>query len=214
MIGIVDYGLGNVRAFSNIYKRLNIECAVVSSPDDLRKVGKIILPGVGSFDSAMRRLEASGFRKVLDLLVLKKCIPVLGVCVGMQVMAEGSQEGKLEGLGWIGGEVRSFNEKVRPGANEAVYRRLPLPHMGWNDIVPCKQDRLFAGLDNLIRCYFLHSYYFAPDDNEAVLAVTDYGGPFASAIRSKNIYGVQFHPEKSHGCGIQILKNFAEVRQC
>jgi glutamine amidotransferase len=204
MVTIVNYGLGNVQAFANIYKRLNIPVAVAGTAEQLAKAEKIILPGVGAFDWAMTRLDESGMRGCLDELVMDKKCPVLGVCVGMQMMAKRSDEGDLPGLGWIDAEVRRFDE-------DKFTQQTHLPHMGWNDVLPKKTDCLFKGMETGARFYFLHSYYFAPVDPVHVLAVTDYNGQFASAVRSGNAFGTQFHPEKSHQWGIQLLKNFAEL---
>ena len=207
MITLVDYGLGNIQAFANIYKRLNIPVAVADTVDELAKATKIILPGVGAFDWAMNRLNESGLRDCLDDLVLIKKRPVLGICVGMQMMAGKSDEGELEGLGWIDAEVKKFDET-------AFTQKTHLPHMGWNDVVPQSTDCLFHEVAKDPRFYFLHSYYFLPKKIEETLAVTDYNGQFTSAIRSENVFGVQFHPEKSHQWGIQLLKNFAELETC
>lgn len=207
MITLVNYGLGNIQAFVNIYKRLNIPFTVADTVDELAKATKIILPGVGAFDWAMTRLNESGLRDCLDDLVLNQKHPVLGICVGMQMMADKSDEGELEGLGWIDAEVKKFDEST-------ITQKTHLPHMGWNDVIPQKFDCLFLGLENEPQFYFLHSYYFLPKQTEETLAVTDYGGQFTSAVRFKNIFGVQFHPEKSHQWGIQLLKNFAELETC
>ena len=204
MIGIVDYGLGNIHAFANIYKRLNISAEIASTPQDLRRAEKIILPGVGAFDWAMTRLNESGLRDTLEEMVVGDDKPVLGICVGMQIMANRSDEGQLDGLGWIDGEVRKFDET-------AFTQKTHLPHMGWNDVLPQGNHGLFRDLDSGARFYFLHSYYFAPHNPDHVLAVTDYGGSYASSVRRENVFGVQFHPEKSHRWGIQLLKNFAEI---
>jgi imidazole glycerol-phosphate synthase subunit HisH len=204
MIAIVDYGLGNVQAFANIYKRLGIAAALAGSPADLDDADRIILPGVGAFDWAMGCLEQSGMRPALDRCVLKERKPVLGVCVGMQMMAHGSDEGTRPGLGWIAGRVRRFDVSRFSDPTH-------LPHMGWNDVNARADDGLFAGLESAARFYFLHSYYFAPEHAENVLAETDYNGRFASGVRSGGIHGVQFHPEKSHQWGIRLLKNFAEL---
>jgi len=202
MIGIVDYGLGNIQAFINIYKQLGVAAETVDSPEKLRSANKIILPGVGAFDWAMARLNQSGLRETLDELVLEKGIDVLGVCVGMQIMAQRSEEGREPGLGWLDAEVKHFDV--------SRFKRHPhVPHMGWNDATPRIANALFHGLA-APRFYFLHSFYFAPNDPGLVLAETNYGGPFTSAVRSGNICGTQFHPEKSHDWGIQLLKNFAE----
>ena len=202
MIAIVDYGLGNVQAFANIYKRLNIAVQVALVAADLDGADKVILPGVGAFDWAMSRLEASGMRPVLNSLVLKQGRPVLGVCVGMQMMARRSDEGVLPGLGWFDAEVKRFDETN-------FESKTHLPHMGWNDVVPIA-DSLFVGMESP-RFYFLHSYYFEVGVPAQTIATTDYNVAFTSAVSNGNIFGVQFHPEKSHHWGVQLLKNFAEM---
>ncbi len=204
MITIVDYGIGNIRAFLNIFKRLNVEAGTATSAAEIESAERLILPGVGAFDWAMTRLNESGLREALDATVLKRKTPVLGICVGMQIMARSSEEGRLEGLGWIAGDVKKV-DFARNG------HRVALPHMGWNDIRPVGGHELFRGLADEPRFYFLHSYYFAPDDSGAVIAESDYHGRFACAVASGNVLGVQFHPEKSHRFGIQLLKNFGEI---
>lgn len=205
MITIIDYGLGNILAFSNVYKRLGIPVAIAKRATDLQDATKLILPGVGAFDHAMELLQQSGMRNALDELVLLRAVPVLGVCVGMQILAATSEEGKLRGLGWIDGNVRRFDFA-------SARHPLRLPHMGWNDVKPAGQSSaLFAGLDSDARFYFLHSYYFQCARSENVLAQTEYGTIFSCAVQSKNIFGVQFHPEKSHHYGTRLLKNFAEI---
>lgn len=204
MIAIVDYGLGNILAFSNMYKRLNIEARVARVADDLTGADRIILPGVGAFDHAMELLEASGMRERLDHLVLNDKVPVLGICVGMQILAKASDEGQRAGLGWIDGRVRAF--KALPAANE-----LALPHMGWNDAAPVADMPLFRQMKDDARFYFLHSFYFECANEDSVGATARYGIDFSCAVRSGNIYGVQFHPEKSHHWGARLLQNFAEL---
>ncbi|MBQ5963367.1 imidazole glycerol phosphate synthase subunit HisH [Massilia sp. ZL223] len=203
MITIVDYGLGNIQAFADMYKRLHIEARPARTAQELESAKKIILPGVGAFDWAMARLNASGMRETLDRLVKEEQRPVLGVCVGMQMMADSSDEGELPGLGWIPARVKRFDDS-------RFTQKARLPHMGWNDALPRAGESLFHGMDDP-RFYFLHSYYFVPDSQEHVLATTDYNGQYASAVRSGNVYGTQFHPEKSHHWGMQLLKNFAEI---
>ncbi|MES2987627.1 MAG: imidazole glycerol phosphate synthase subunit HisH [Pseudomonadota bacterium] len=203
MIAIIDYGVGNIRAFANIYRRLGIAAATVTTPEALEGAEKIILPGVGAFDWTMERLDASGMRGTLDRLVLEKEVPVLGVCVGMQMMGRRSDEGVRPGLGWIDAEVIRFDDR---DFNDATH----LPHMGWNDVEPTASDTLFRGIADP-RYYFLHSYYVRPAAKATILARTRYGVEFASAIRSGHIYGAQFHPEKSHDWGISLLRNFAEI---
>jgi imidazole glycerol-phosphate synthase subunit HisH len=203
MVTIVDYGLGNIRAFLNLYKRLNIPARTATKASELADAEKVILPGVGAFDPAIGMLDASGMRPTLDELALERKVPVLGICVGMQILAERSDEGKKAGLAWIPGMVRRF--EAPPGT------ALPLPHMGWNDVHPAPTNRLFDQLDNEARFYFLHSYYMVCDRPSDVAAEAEYGVPFACAVSAGNIHGVQFHPEKSHRWGRQLLQNFAKL---
>jgi glutamine amidotransferase len=205
MIAIVDYGLGNIQAFSNVFKKLNFPHACVSNSADLKAATKIVLPGVGSFDYAMEKLNASGMRETLDEFVLEKKLPVIGVCVGMQMMARASDEGSGVGLGWIPGEVKRLSNLCN--ANQDF----PLPHMGWNNLYYQKEDPLFHGLEANPRFYFLHSYYFQCDSADSILATANYGADFATVIRRENIYGIQCHPEKSHSAGYSLLKNFASL---
>ncbi|WP_347901352.1 imidazole glycerol phosphate synthase subunit HisH [Pseudomonas purpurea] len=204
MIKIVDYGLGNIQAFVNVYRRLHIPVEVAKCAEDLVGASKIILPGVGAFDHAMERLEASGMRPMLDDLVRRQKVPVLGICVGMQILADSSEEGVLPGLGWVSGTVRSF-ESV-PGLEN-----LALPHMGWNDVQATTDSALFAGLEEESRFYFLHSFFFECLAASDAAATSVYGLNFSCAVRNDNVFGVQFHPEKSHHFGVRLLKNFAEL---
>lgn len=204
MITLVDYGLGNIQAFLNVYKRHNIAARTASTVAELQGSDRLILPGVGSFDHAMERLDASGMRLALDELVLERKVPVLGVCVGMQMLGDSSEEGKRAGLGWIPGAVRRFS-------SAAGTSPLPVPHMGWNDVLPEPGSRLFAQLESDARFYFLHSYYFECERPADIAARAVYGSSFCCAASSGNIHGVQFHPEKSHGWGSRLLKNFAEL---
>ena len=202
-VTLVNYGIGNLQAFCNIYSRLKITIDIASKPDELSHANRIILPGVGAFDWAMTRLIDTGLKEILDDLVLKQKVPVLGVCVGMQMMAKKSEEGVIPGLGWLNAEVKHFNHNnLTPDKH--------FPHMGWNDVEPKLQNELFANIVDP-RFYFLHSYYFSPANLTQSLATTEYGIEFTSAAVSENIYGVQFHPEKSHSWGIQLLKNFSQI---
>lgn len=204
MIAIIDYGLGNVRAFANVYKKLNIPALIAKCADDLKSANKLILPGVGAFDHTMQMLEKSSMKPLLDELVRHKHVPVLGICVGMQMLANSSEEGSLRGLGWVDGKVKKFNPSL-------LKESFCVPHMGWNTIKPVQSNDLLLGLDHDARFYFLHSYYFECQNREDIIAETDYGGKFASAVNYRNVYGVQFHPEKSHHWGTQILENFARL---
>ena len=202
MIKIIDYGLGNILAFQNMYKRLNVPVGLARTAADLGDATKLILPGVGAFDHAMEELNRSGMRDRLDELVLGDRRPVFGICVGRQMWANRSDEGRLAGLGGIPGEVRSFRGLGQPD--------LLLPHMGWNDVQPKDGHPLFVGLRTDARFYFLHSFYFECTSAHHISAVSNYGKEFSCAVSAWNIHGVQFHPEKSHHFGAQLLKNFAE----
>ncbi len=204
MIAVIDYGLGNTSAFANVYKRLNIPHCVADTPDKIEAASKIVLPGVGAFDHAMTMLDGSGLREKLDECAMQHKLPVLGICVGMQMLARSSEEGQLPGLGWIDGEVK----KHQPSG---LAHKQRLPHMGWNSVVPVKASRLFDEMGDNPRFYFLHSYVFCCSQETDVVAVTKYGGDFASVVHSGNVYGIQCHPEKSHQNGIQLLKNFASL---
>ena len=202
MIGIIDYGLGNISAFMNIYKQINYKSSIVKTPADLDQVEKIILPGVGSFDWAIESLNKSGLRDSIQKFVIDEKKPILGVCVGMQIMAKSSEEGKEKGLSWIDGEIKKINFK-----NSEEY--FPLPHMGWNDVY-FKKNPLSKNIEKS-SFYFLHSYFFDKVEKNNQLAKSTYSEEFVSAIVKNNIYGVQFHPEKSHSYGIKLLTNFANL---
>lgn len=204
MLAIIDYGLGNIRAFLNAYLRLSIPVKVARVPGELENATKIILPGVGSFDYAMRQLNMSGMREVLEKRVLDDKIPVMGICVGMQMLADSSHEGTESGLGWIKGSVCKFDPNLIPYKSR-------LPHMGWNTIMPKENVGLFFGVQNHALFYFLHSYYFDCDEKSQVICNTDYGITYASAVKKENIFGIQFHPEKSHKNGIRVLNNFVNL---
>jgi glutamine amidotransferase len=206
MVTLVNYGLGNIQAFYNAYRRLNIPVEIASTAKELAHAKRLILPGVGSFDWAIGRLNASGLRDILDELVLGQKIPVLGVCVGMQLMADRSDEGQLSGLGWLKAEVRKLGTK---GMEHTGNRALALPHMGWNQVAPVANHPLFYGLDTP-HFYFLHSYYWDPSSPSQTVALTTYEIEFTSAVAEDNIIGVQFHPEKSHSWGSTLLRNFAK----
>lgn len=202
MTTIVDYGLGNIGAFTNTYKRIGLTVQVARTAEELARAKRIILPGVGSFDHAMDLLNRSGMRDTLEDLVLNQERPVVGVCVGMQMLADSSEEGSRPGLGWVPGVARHF--RSRPANVE-----LPMPHMGWNDVTPRPGEALFADLEQNARFYFLHSFFFDCEQPDDVAATASYGIEFGCAVRRGHVYGVQFHPEKSHHFGATLLKNFA-----
>ncbi len=202
MVTIIDYGSGNVSAIGNIYDQLNIKYKIIDKVIDFpRETTKIILPGVGAFDETMKSLNISGFRELLDEKVISEKISVLGICVGMQILSEGSEEGELEGLGWVKGFVKKFDV--------TKLNFLPkIPHLGWNSINPTVSSKLFDCVDFETGFYFIHSYYFQCINSSDILTTSQYGDTFTSSINRENIFGTQFHPEKSHKNGIQLLKNF------
>ncbi len=204
MIRIVACGVGNVRAYLNLYKSLGVPADVATSAADLADATRLILPGVGSFDWTMSRLDESGMKDDIAEFALVKRRPVLAVCVGMQILGTRSDEGEKAGLGWIRAEVRKFRSDGQP-------TRLPLPHMGWNDVGIVRDTGLFRGLETDARFYFLHSYYVEPVDEQLAIAASDYLGRFVCAVQRDNIFGVQFHPEKSHQWGERLLRNFARL---
>jgi len=205
MICVIDYGIGNIQAFLNIFNRLGIEAKRACRKQDLEYATHLILPGVGNFDRAIQKFNNSEIKLPLQDLVLGLKIPLLGVCVGMQMLADGSDEGTLSGLGWIPGWVRAISKN-----KESC--KLSLPHMGWNDLYLKKNNLLFSNLNSeFLKFYFLHSYYFDAKEKENILATTHYGFNFSSVVSHQNIYGVQFHPEKSHKWGEQLLKNFSKI---
>lgn len=203
MIGIIDYGVGNIKAFANIYKNLNMEYTIVKNVEDLEYVSKLILPGVGSFDHAMESLLNSGMKEKLDELVLEKKVPVIGICVGMQMLANSSEEGTITGLGWIDAQVKKFDKNIIKNA--------PLPHMGWNDLHISKESSLFNNLEEKPTFYYLHSFYFDCNNDNDIIGTVIYGHEFTCMVQHENIYGIQCHPEKSHHNGMQLLKNFGEL---
>ena len=188
-----------------LFKREGIDVQRARVAEDLVGATRLILPGVGHFDNAMQRLNDSGMRPALEAFVLGQGVPVLGVCVGMQMLTTCSDEGNLPGLNWIPGRVRAF-------AANPLSASLPMPHMGWNDVLPAPGSRLFSkGFNEAAQFYFLHSFYFEATDRRDVAATANYGMDFDAAVSRGHIHGVQCHPEKSHHWGAQLLKNFVEL---
>lgn len=203
MIVIVDYGVGNLGSIKNMFKKVGVRAEPSSDPAVLRDAEKLILPGVGAFDAAMRKFRETGLVSVVGELVLEKKVPVLGLCVGLQLMTRSSEEGTEAGLGWFDAETVRFRF-------DAEHAHLKIPHMGWNEIHVCREHPLVAGLEAGSRFYFVHSYHVVAQETEAVLATTEYGVNIHSILGRGNILGAQFHPEKSHKFGMQLLRNFAE----
>ena len=204
MVTIVDYGSGNINAITNIYDLLKIPFSVASKPLEIEDAERIILPGVGSFDHCMGKLNNSGLKQVLNRKVIIDKIPVLGICIGLHLMASESEEGVLSGLGWIQGKVRKFDESK-------LFFKPKLPHMGWNSIQVKSNTELFKGVNQEHGFYFIHSYYIELENKEDIMTITNYETDFVSGINKSNIYAVQFHPEKSHSNGIKLLQNFSEL---
>ena len=203
MIAIIDYGSGNINAFANVFKRLNISAKIARTKEDLVDVTRIVLPGVGAFDHVMASFNKSGLRDVVERMVLEEDTKVIGICAGMQILANSSDEGIEKGLGWIDGQVRLFD-------TSGIKHKTKLPHMGWNEITH-NGNSLFNSIDEKARFYFVHSYYFECNEEVNAIANTEYGLNVTSAVNKGNIYGVQFHPEKSHINGQQLLYNFAKL---
>lgn len=205
MIAVVDYGMGNLGSIVNMLRKLGADCIITSDTDAIRKADKLILPGVGAFDAAMERINGSGLRRVLDEKAQAQRAPILGICLGMQLLTRSSEEGQLPGLGWIRASTLAFGGRIDRG--------LKVPHMGWNLVKVQTPSALTAGLAAMDepRFYFVHSFFVACDDAANSILKTTYGLPFDSAIQEGNIFGVQFHAEKSHRFGMRLLENFARV---
>ena len=203
MIGIVDYGLGNINAINNIYHSLNIPSMLISNKEELCKAERLIIPGVGAFDWAMECLNNSGMKEELNECIIRKKIPVLGICIGMQIMCCSSEEGKAKGLCWVDAKVKKL------GLSNS--NKIQIPHMGWNSITVDKSQTLFKSVNTSIGFYFLHSYYVDCGKTSIEIAYAHHGVNFTASFCYNNIFAVQFHPEKSHDNGVQLFKNFAEV---
>ncbi len=202
MITIVNYGMGNLGSLVNMLKRIGVRTTVASDPGGVTRAERLLLPGVGAFDAAMTRINGvPGLRQALDRKALEERVPVLGVCLGMQLLTRESEEGDAPGLGWIGGAAIRFPR----------LDGLKVPHMGWNTAVPTKPSPLTRDVGDAPRYYFVHSYCVQVEDRAHALMRTTHGIPFDAAIGRGNIFGVQFHPEKSHRYGMTILRNFAEA---
>jgi glutamine amidotransferase len=204
MIVILDFGIGNTGSIINMIRLLGGDAIISANSQDISTADALILPGVGAFDNGMEKLRASGLLPVIEKRILDDKIPILGICLGMQLLFESSDEGRFEGLGWIRGQVKRFN------FSDTNQTGLKIPHMGWNEIQPVNNHPLFTGLESEARFYFVHSYHIECNVDKYSIAKTIYGYTFTCAVQKDNIYGVQFHPEKSHRFGKIIFKNFLE----
>lgn len=204
MIAIINYGLGNLTSIRNMFRRLSIDAVITDNRQDIEDASKLLLPGVGHFKKGMANLHGSGLTDVLNREVTEKGKPILGICLGAQLMTKHSEEGDVDGLGWIDAvTVRFDKEKLKD---------LPIPHMGWSDISLSNSCELWEGIPADPRFYFVHAYHFLFDDKSEVTATSRYGYDFACAFRKDNVFGAQFHPEKSHKFGMKVLENFSKIQ--
>jgi len=203
MISIINYGVGNIGSVVNMLRHIGVEPVVVSTPGEIRSAKKLLLPGVGAFDVAMRTLDAKGFINPLRDAALKAEIPILGICLGMQLLGNRSEEGGIEGLGLIDADFVKFSFDSRSAHK--------VPHMGWNTLKVVRANPLLHQDQSEQRFYFVHSYYACCHNRGDIIATCDHGGEFVAVYGHGNVFGVQFHPEKSHKFGMQLLKNFAEL---
>ncbi len=202
MIVIIDYGMGNLRSIYKALNRLEIEAKISANFHDIEAAGRLILPGVGHFGRGMQNLRDMGLLEILTRKVIEEKTPILGICLGMQLFCKGSEEGASEGLGWLNAETVRFDVQDK--------NQYKIPHIGWNSLAFRKEQPLFSGLQNRDLFYFVHSYHLVCHEDEDVLSSTTYDYPFVSAVQKDNIFGTQFHPEKSRKIGLLILKNFSE----
>lgn len=203
MITIIDYGIGNLNSVANIIHYVGGKCRILDDPNELINAEKLILPGVGAFDKGMESLKERGILEALNIAVLENKVPILGICLGMQLLTLRSEEGKLEGLGWVDAEVKKFSFENN--------LNLKIPHMGWNSLQVKKQNPLIPIREENLRFYFVHSYFVNPNQDELTIASSHYGRDFCAAFQKDNIFGVQFHPEKSHRFGMNLMKNFIDL---
>ncbi len=204
MVTVVDYRMGNIGSIASMIAKIGGEARVTSDPVALSEATKLVLPGVGHFDRGMQNLEELGIVPVLQDRVVRDRVPILGICLGMQLLGRASEEGTRPGLGWVDAESKRFDAAAHP--------KRKVPHMGWNFVKAVTETPLFeVTAPEPQRFYFVHSYYVACKDEDDVVAVTDYEGEFCSALRHDNIWGVQFHPEKSHAFGMELFRRFLEL---
>ena len=202
MITVIDYGMGNLGSVINMLKKIGVASKITTDLEEIKTATKLLLPGVGSFDKAMQRINDSGIKEVLDYKVLKEETPVLGICLGMQLLTNNSEEGIEKGLGYINASTKKFSFQEK---------KMKVPHMGWNLVEKSTSSLLTTNFEEESRFYFVHSYYVEVEKQENSILKTTYGLEFDSAIQHKNIYGAQFHPEKSHKFGMKLLKNFSKI---
>lgn len=205
MITIVDYGMGNLGSIKNMLRKVGVQSQITSNHEEIKKATKLILPGVGAFDRGMENLNRQGVMKLLNEKVVNQKTPILGICLGMQLFAKQSEEGQLPGLGWINSTITRFNY------NKRNLPPVKIPHMGWNHVVVQRKHPLFSNFQGPIRFYFVHAYHLECTNKNNISSTAIHGYEFVASIQDEHIMGVQFHPEKSHKFGMQLLKNFAEL---
>lgn len=203
LVCIVDYGQGNLGSIKNMLSRLGVAAQITHDPHDIRRASHLILPGVGAFDRGMSAIATRGLRGVLDEQAIERRIPILGICLGAQLMTRGSEEGDLSGFGWFAAHARRF-------CFEDVPRR-PIPNIGWRDVEATHANTLAQGLEDECRFYFVHSYHLVADRKEDVALLSSYGSEFVAGMQCQNLFSAQFHPEKSHRFGLAFLGNFINV---
>lgn len=204
MIGVLDYGVGNIGSITNMLSRIGAEAKLLKTCDDFDDVERLILPGVGSFDDAMTKFNQSGLRPIFEQRVLEQKVPVLGICLGAQMMTKRSDEGRMPGLGWFDAVSKKFDFSC-------LNRELPLPNIGWRHVQSSSNSKLLSNFDREPKFYFAHSYFLVPlDDDSLISMTTKYGIEYACGLSNGNIHCVQFHPEKSNKYGMQLLCNFLE----
>ena len=201
MTAIINYGVGNLTSILNMHNRLCIDAVITNSVSEIERADKLLIPGVGHFDTCMKSFNAGSLRMIVEKRIVEDKVPVLGICVGAQMMTRGSEEGKEKGLGLVNGDTIQFNFPKK--------NNLKIPHLGWSDLQIEKPSPLWNELPEHSRFYFAHSYHFIFDDNSMSTGSSVYGYNFVCAFRNNNIFGVQFHPEKSHKYGMKLLQNFA-----
>lgn len=204
MITIINYNAGNIKSIQNMLKRIGAKSCISADKEEIAKAEKLILPGVGHYDYGMKNLQESGLIETLNQKVVSEKTPLLGICLGAQLLGNKSEEGTEKGLGWLNFDVVKF-DKLKMNEN------LKIPHMSWNETSIKKTSNLMQGLTNEARFYFVHSYHIKTNETDIVLATSNYGYEFVSAVEKNNIFGVQFHPEKSHKFGLKLLENFVNL---
>jgi len=202
MITVIDYGMGNLGSVINMLKKIGVASKITTDLEEIKTATKLLLPGVGSFDKAMQRINDSGIKEILDYKVLKEETPVLGICLGMQLLTNNSEEGIEKGLGYINASTKKFSFQEK---------KMKVPHMGWNLVHKSTKSKLTEGFIQESRFYFVHSYYVEVENQVNSIMKSNYGLGFDSGIQHENVYGAQFHPEKSHKFGMKLLENFSKI---